>query len=104
MEMRAVAKIKDLQPGAKKEIELDGESVLLVSAEGGFYAVGSRCTHLNMPLAQGILKGNTITCAYHASQFDLTNGEVLKGPAKKPLPAYEVRVEGEDILIGSKNQ
>lgn len=47
------------------------------------------------------IEENIITCPYHGSRFDVTNGQVVKGPAKEGLPIYEVKVEGKDILIST---
>jgi nitrite reductase/ring-hydroxylating ferredoxin subunit len=49
-------------------------------------------------LANGELKGTTVTCACHGSQFDVTSGAVLRGPARKPVRSYAVQVEGEELL------
>ena len=34
----------------------------------------------------------TVTCPAHGSMFDLTDGEVRRGPAIHPVPAFDVRV------------
>jgi nitrite reductase/ring-hydroxylating ferredoxin subunit len=34
------------------------------------------------------------------ARFDVTTGEVLSPPATIPLPTYEVKVEGNRILVG----
>lgn len=34
----------------------------------------------------------TVQCPLHGSTFELTSGEVLRGPATEPVPAYETRV------------
>jgi nitrite reductase/ring-hydroxylating ferredoxin subunit len=47
---------------------------------------GERC-----PLSAGKLAGTTIMCQCHGSQFDLTSGDVVRGPAMESLGTYEVR-------------
>jgi nitrite reductase/ring-hydroxylating ferredoxin subunit len=49
-------------------------------------------------LSDGTLKGGNITCSCHGSIFDVSTGNVIKGPAKKPEPAYQTKIEGEQIL------
>ena len=56
------------------------------------------CTHAGCSLANGRLEGTTVTCACHGSQFDVTSGAVLRGPAQRPVRAHAVRVEGENLL------
>jgi nitrite reductase/ring-hydroxylating ferredoxin subunit len=34
----------------------------------------------------------TVTCPAHGSVFDLTDGQVRRGPAMHPVPAFDVRV------------
>ena len=38
-------------------------------------------------------------CQCHGSQFDITNGAVLRGPATNPLATYEVREQNGKIQI-----
>ena len=47
----------------------------------------------------GMLYGTTVTCACHGSQFDVTSGEVLRGPARRPERSRRVEVAGEDLLV-----
>jgi nitrite reductase/ring-hydroxylating ferredoxin subunit len=50
-------------------------------------------------LSDGTLKGGKVTCPCHGSIFDVKTGSVVKGPAKKPEPAYETKMEGERVLV-----
>jgi len=47
---------------------------------------------------RGKLDGMTVTCPCHGSQFDVTSGVVLRGPAKRPVRSRLVKVEGENLL------
>ena len=50
-------------------------------------------------LAKGSLHGHCVKCPLHGSRFDLSTGEALDEPAEDPVNTYEVRVEGDDILV-----
>jgi nitrite reductase/ring-hydroxylating ferredoxin subunit len=53
-------------------------------------------------LSEGELEGKTITCPWHSSCFDVTNGAVECGPAQKPLEVFNVLVEGDIARVEPK--
>jgi 3-phenylpropionate/trans-cinnamate dioxygenase ferredoxin component len=70
--------------------------VSVARAGGKLYAFDDLCTHEACPLSSGLLTGTTIMCQCHGSQFDITTGAILRGPATEPLTTYEVcEVDGE---------
>ena len=64
-----------------------------------YIAIGKICTHLGGPLADGTLEGYEVECPWHGSKFDVRTGEVKNPPADTPEPVYEVKVEGNNILV-----
>lgn len=104
----------ELADGAMIDIEVRGETLLLARVGDTFYASQGRCPHLQGHLAKGTLEGTVVTCPRHGSQFDLTDGRVVRwtdwtGVAEalaellrhpRPLRTYEVRVEDGRVLIG----
>src|SRR5215210_6437392 len=94
-----VANTKDIQALQMKEVEVNGENICVVNVEGKYYAIGSICTHEGGPLADGTLEGYEVECPWHNSKFDVRTGEVISPPASEPEPAYEVKVDGNSILI-----
>jgi nitrite reductase/ring-hydroxylating ferredoxin subunit len=44
-----------------------------------------------------LLTGKTLMCQCDGSQFDVTTGRVLRGPATQPLVLHEVSEKGGDI-------
>ncbi|MDQ3083967.1 MAG: non-heme iron oxygenase ferredoxin subunit [Thermoproteota archaeon] len=94
-----IADTKDIQPSQMKEVQVDGESICIVNVEGKYYAIDSICTHEGGPLADGVLEGHEIECPWHNSKVDVRTGEVIRPPANEPEPAYEVKIEGNNILI-----
>jgi nitrite reductase/ring-hydroxylating ferredoxin subunit len=94
-----VAKVSEVKDGEKKEVEVEGKAILLINSCGNFFAVEAHCPHKNLPLIKGRVEGSLITCAYHGSKFDFTNGKVINGPATRSLTTYKAKVEGEDIDV-----
>ena len=65
------------------------------------YAFDDLCTCAGhaCPLSGGLLAGTTITCQCHGSEFDVTTGAVVSGPAAQPLNVYDVQVADGGIRI-----
>lgn len=82
-----------------KRVTLGTQQVLLANIGGKYYAIGSVCTHLGGPLDRGKLDGHEVECPWHGSRFDVTTGAVKRGPAARPEPSYEVKIEGQDIKL-----
>ncbi len=89
----------EVLPGTIKAVEVEGERIALCNVDGELHAVQDECTHEYFPLSEGQLDGDVLTCSLHGARFDVETGEVLGLPADEPVKIYQVRVEGEDILV-----
>ena len=94
-----VSDTKDIQPSHMKEVQVDGENICIVNVEGKYYAIGSICTHEGGPLADGTLEGYEVECPWHGSRFDIRTGKVVRPPAMRSEPIYEIKVEDDNILV-----
>ena len=94
-----VASTTEIPQGAMKRVTLGTQQVLLANIGGKYYAIGSVCTHMGGPLERGKLDGHEVECPWHGSRFDVTTGAVKRGPAARPEPSYEVKIEGQDIKL-----
>lgn len=94
-----VGRSNDVAAGEMRVFTVQGTTVNVSNPNGHLYAVDDTCTHRGCSLAMGELDGTTLTCACHASQFDVRSGAVLRGPAERPLRSRAVRVEGDDLLV-----
>lgn len=100
MEFVKVASTKDLTSGKMVGAELNGKPILVANVDGKYYAIGNKCTHMGCSLSDGSLKeGGIVQCPCHGSNFDVKTGKVVKGPAKNPEPAFEVKMEKDQILV-----
>jgi nitrite reductase/ring-hydroxylating ferredoxin subunit len=92
----SAGRVDDLSEGTATRVTVGDATVLLVRSGDRVFAIGNRCTHQGAPLDRGPVKVSgslaTVTCPAHGSVFGLENGKVLRGPAMKPVDAYETRV------------
>jgi nitrite reductase/ring-hydroxylating ferredoxin subunit len=97
-----VAETKDIQSSMMMAVEVNGEKVCIANVEGKYYAIGNVCTHMGGPLAEGRLEGSVVQCPWHGSRFDITTGKVLRPPAMREEPTYEVKIEGNNAILDRK--
>ncbi|HLN89096.1 MAG TPA: non-heme iron oxygenase ferredoxin subunit [Candidatus Binatia bacterium] len=88
-----------LAPGEPRSFKIKGHEILAVKVGGKIYCLDGRCTHAGAPIAEGTLGGEVLTCPWHYSQFNITTGEVLRGPADKPLKIYPVEERENSVFI-----
>jgi 3-phenylpropionate/trans-cinnamate dioxygenase ferredoxin subunit len=98
-----VASVADLPSGQRLLIDIDDLTVAVFNVEGDYYCIEDVCTHDDGPVAEGALDGFSIECPRHGALFDIRDGSVLSMPAVVPVPTYEVRIEGDDILVEKPN-
>jgi nitrite reductase/ring-hydroxylating ferredoxin subunit len=99
MPMTKVARVDEVPAGSGKVVRA-GDTVLALFNLGGiFYALDNRCTHMGGPLGQGAVDGTRVTCPWHGSVFDITSGQVVQGPARRPVATFSVRVEQGEVLV-----
>ena len=99
MTAKKIGREKDFAYIPMKEIESDGNDILVIKTGKIFTAIGNRCTHMDCRLSGGKLEGTTVRCPCHGSEFNVMTGEVVKGPAKKPEPLYAVREETDELFL-----
>ena len=94
-----VATVDEVQPGTGKLVRAHDKPIALFNVDGTLYAVNQVCPHEGGPLAEGAVNGTVVTCPWHGWTFDVRTGEP-DHPGGHAVSAYEVRLEGQDILIG----
>ena len=93
--------VDDIEPGQARRFDTAGHRIALVRVGDDFYALGDRCSHANFSLSEGevLSEDLEIECWKHGSTFSLTTGEPQSLPATKPVPVYEVKVEGGQVMV-----
>jgi nitrite reductase/ring-hydroxylating ferredoxin subunit len=96
---KKVAEVGEIPEGGVKHVMVHGKPIALCRVEGAFYAVNAVCPHMGGPLANGRLAGYVLACPWHDWTFDIRTG-LPDHPGGHSVSVYEVRVEGNDILVG----
>lgn len=96
-----IENVKSIALGEMQVFNVAGTKVNVASVGGQLHAFDDTCTHKACSLAKGKLDGTTVTCPCHGSQFDVTSGAVLRGPAQRPVRSRLIQVEGDDLLVES---
>jgi 3-phenylpropionate/trans-cinnamate dioxygenase ferredoxin subunit len=107
-----VSKIEELRSGTMKAVIVEGREILLARVGDNYYATDNRCPHMKGDLSRGKLEGTVVTCPLHGSQFDISNGRVIRwlkgglmskvGQAfrmSRNLTAYNVKVEDGRVFV-----
>lgn len=97
-----VAETRELAEGERRVVAGPDEDILVVHTDGIILAVGNQCSHQALPLDEGALDGDLITCPYHNAQFCLRTGEALSAPAYEPINCYDIKVEDGRIYVAQE--
>ena len=93
-------KPENYEPGSVT-LDKDQKVYIIRAAEGYFYAVSAVCTHLgcitNWKQEEGI-----VACPCHGSKFN-REGEVIGGPAPRPLPRFAMSLDAQGNLVIDKS-
>jgi 3-phenylpropionate/trans-cinnamate dioxygenase ferredoxin component len=103
-EFETVASVADLAEGTVlQRVRSSGDAVCLVRYKNQISALSDICTHQHFSMSLGdLLHDGTLQCAWHGARYDCRTGEVKQIPATSPLPVFQVRLEGDQILVGPR--
>ena len=93
-----VAASRDLPEGSMLEVTVGEGCYALCNVEGEVHAIAGLCLHRGGRLAEGALHGTKVVCPWHAWEWDCRTGVNDYNPEQRTA-TYDVRIEGEDILI-----
>ena len=91
------------QPGAIV-VDVDDLRICIAKdSKGNFHALDDTCTHGAVSLSEGEVEDDGIECWLHGSKFSYATGEPLSLPATQPVNVYDLKLEGDDILVAIPN-
>ena len=91
-----LAMVTDIPVGGGK-VFLDQKVVVTQPAKGEFKAFSAVCTHVGC-ICNKVANG-TIDCPCHGSEFKITDGAVVTGPAPTPLPTRTITVSSDGKIM-----
>jgi Rieske Fe-S protein len=95
--------VGDLKANSAKIFKFGSRPGLLVRmADGEYRAMSATCTHLSCTVQY---KPDTrqVWCACHNGMYDLS-GKNVSGPPPRPLEAFDVHVQGNEIIVARRRE
>ena len=82
--------------GAVSATNAAGEPVIIAQPEAGtVVGFSAICTHQGCTVAPD---GTELKCPCHGSVFEAATGTNIDGPAPRPLDAFDVKVDGDQVV------
>jgi 3-phenylpropionate/trans-cinnamate dioxygenase ferredoxin component len=97
-----VATLDEIPDGGMKQVVVKGDLIGLYRSGSDVYAIHDVCTHEEAYLTEGDFDSDDleVECPLHGSHFNVETGEVRILPATRPVKAYEVKIENDNVLVG----
>jgi len=89
--------LSEIEVNSSKKVRFAGGTYIVIRTETGVFALSAVCTHLGC-LVNWEPDARQIVCPCHAARFDL-NGNVVGGPAPKPLQQIKASIVNGNIEI-----
>ena len=97
-EWTAVGTTESFAQGGNR-VDAGGHRLAIFRIEDDFYVLGDRCSHAEASLAEGELFDEDVECPRHGSEFNIKTGIPGALPATRPVPTFEVKLEGDTVMV-----
>ena len=99
--MQRICALADLADGGAAKFEVGKHVVAVVRIADRVYAIGNRCSHAEVSLADGEVDcdAKELECVRHGSSFSLETGEPSTLPATQPVPVFVAEVRDGDVFV-----
>jgi 3-phenylpropionate/trans-cinnamate dioxygenase ferredoxin subunit len=98
-----VCSVSDIPDEGVIGVEVGQTPVALVRRGSEVFALRDVCSHAEVRLSEGEVYDGTLECWLHGSCFDVCTGKPTGPPATRPVPIYQVKIDGEDVLVSLDN-
>jgi nitrite reductase/ring-hydroxylating ferredoxin subunit len=75
------------------------EAIAVYHVSTRFYVCADRCPHAGATISEGEVAGSVVTCPGHGSQFDVTTGQRVRGPADTDIGTYPTVADGGQLYV-----
>lgn len=100
-----VCSLRELPNNSQKIVPLGPHKIALFHFNNEISAIANACLHKAGPLGLGLVEnkygGTYVTCPWHGWEYNIKTGSAPPG-YKDQQAVYEVKVEGDDILISEQ--
>ena len=104
-EFAETLRLSEFADGSMQQVTVRGDLVGLYRRGEEVFAISDICTHEYAHLTDGDFDCDDleVECPLHGSRFNVQTGEVRILPATKPVSTYQVKIEGDVVLVGPEN-
>lgn len=100
VQFHAVATTSEVDEGEVQQVSVGRTDIALYKLDDDYYATDDICSHAYASLADGYVEGGQIECPLHGACFEIKTGKSVTPPANKDLATYQVKIDGDTILVG----
>ncbi len=91
-----------LAPGELTRLTHPPYDILVTNVSGQYFAMEDACPHSGQSLCTGRIEEHVVICPGHGWKIDVRTGDVLTEVGSgRSNPTFEVRVEGDDVVVYS---
>ncbi len=93
-----VGTVRQLPPGSRKRIVHGRLEIAVFNVGGTYHAIKNVCPHEGVPLHDGTLDGDVLSCRAHGWKFELPTGQ-CPGAITPSVSTFKVEVRGEEVYV-----
>jgi NAD(P)H-dependent nitrite reductase small subunit len=96
----ALGKVSEFPPGKGVAVQAGPRTIAVFRVGDRFFAIANRCPHKGASLCDGeiLIEEGVVRCPWHHWNWQLDNGRLESDPRQR-VRAYEVAVEGDDVIL-----
>lgn len=94
-----VAALSDLPEGQPVKVEAGDRALVVIRRGEDVSALTHECPHLGLPLSKGVVRGDTLMCAFHHACFDIRTGAQAEPPGHGDLQRFASVIRDGRVIV-----